>query len=167
MAGARDAAARWARAADGARIAYDVAGAGDDAILLISPLAGSRALWGAFRDQLAAHARVIAFDHRGLGESSSASLRTTTRDLARDAVAVLDDAGVERVHVFGSSLGGMVATWLAADAAPRVRRLVLASTLARGLSFARSGRAALRGARLRRARCAAIARSGVASPMGC
>lgn len=58
---------------------------------------------------------------------------TGTRTMARDALAVLDHVGMPRVSVFGISLGGMVATWLAADAPARVATLVLASTLPRGL----------------------------------
>lgn len=138
---------RFARSGD-ATIAYDVVGAGSRVILLVSPLAGTIELWGDFRDLLAAHARVIAYDHRGLGASSAAPISVSTRSMARDAVAVLDDAGIDRADVFGISLGGMVATWLAADFPSRVGALVLASTLARGISLAASTRALLRGARL-------------------
>lgn len=139
---------RFVRRPDGARIAYDVIGSGPRTILLVSPLAGTIELWGAFRDQLASHARVVAFDHRGLGASSPAPLRTTTRTMAADALAVLADAGIERADVFGSSVGGMVATWIAVDAAARLRRLVLASTLGRGVALVGSGPAVLRGAHL-------------------
>jgi 3-oxoadipate enol-lactonase len=75
---------------------------------------------------------VIMFDSRGTGESAYAPWRMTTRDMARDARALLDGLGVERAHVYGISLGGMVATWLAIDAPDRVAQLVLASTLPRG-----------------------------------
>jgi 3-oxoadipate enol-lactonase len=55
--------------------------------------------------------------------------------MATDAVRVMDDLGVARAHVFGISLGGMVATWVAIDHAPRVDRLVLVSTLPKGTMF--------------------------------
>src|SRR5690606_12916560 len=55
----RGAHVRFARRPDGARIAYDVVGRGPRTILLVSPLAGTIELWGAFRDALAAHARVV------------------------------------------------------------------------------------------------------------
>jgi 3-oxoadipate enol-lactonase len=139
----------YAARTGGGRIAYDVTGdAGGPPLLLISPLAGSIELWGRFREELAPHARVIAFDHRALGASDDVSLGVTTRELADDARAVLDAAGVARADVFGLSLGGMVATWLAAEHPARVQRLVLASTLARGAGLARSRRALVRGARL-------------------
>lgn len=53
--------------------------------------------------------------------------------MAADALAVLDALAIERAHVFGLSLGGMVASWLAVDAPTRVDRLVLASTPTRGI----------------------------------
>lgn len=113
----------------GGRIAFEVRGpenAGTP-ILLLRPLAGSMALWGEFRDVLAATHQVIAFDPLGVGSSSPAALDVTTREMARDAVAVLDGLAVPRAHVFGISLGAMVATWLAIDAPTRVARLCLAS----------------------------------------
>jgi pimeloyl-ACP methyl ester carboxylesterase len=97
-------------------------------ILLIRPLGGSIVLWGGFADRLAEDHRVIAFDARGVGQSSRA-IPTTTRAMARDARAVLDHLRIERAHVFGISLGGMIATWLAAEYPERVDRLILASTM--------------------------------------
>lgn len=98
-------------------------------ILLLRPLGGSMALWGDFAASLARTRRVIAFDPRGVGRSSPAPLAITTRAMARDAARLLDAIGVPRAHVFGESLGGMVASWLARDFAGRVASLVLASTV--------------------------------------
>jgi pimeloyl-ACP methyl ester carboxylesterase len=95
-------------------------------ILLLRPLGGSSLSWGPFAEALAARLSVITFD---------APARTTTRAMAEDACRALDDRGVERAHVFGLSLGGMVATWLAIDRPSRVDRLVLASTLPKGTMF--------------------------------
>ena len=82
---------------------------------------------------------VIAFDPRGTGPSSDADVTTTTRDMACDAVSVLDALSVPRAHVFGISFGAMVATWMAIDSAERVDRLCLASAGPTGLSLAPSG----------------------------
>ena len=113
---------------DGGSLSYDVRGEGEP-LLLLRPLGGSKALWGPFADALALRHRVIAFDPRGVGDSSDALLSCSTRQMARDAVQLLDHLSVARAHVFGLSLGGMVASWLAVDHAARIERLVLASTL--------------------------------------
>ena len=127
---------------DGGRLSYSVIGDGPPLVLL-RPLGGTMALWGSFATILAEHHRVIAFDPRGVGDSSAAPLACSTRGMAADAVALLDHLGVEKAHVFGLSLGGMVGSWLAIDAPERVERLVLASTLprARALSRRAAGRA--------------------------
>lgn len=122
----------YAALPDGGRIAYDLAGEGPP-LLLIRPLGGSRVSWDSFATLLAMHTRVISFDPRGVGDSSSAPLLCSTRGMAHDVQALLDQLQVARAHVYGISLGGMVASWLAIDAPDRVQKLVLASTLPRGL----------------------------------
>lgn len=117
--------------ADGGRIAVAVRGDGP-ALLLLRPLGGSLVSWGPFADALAERCRVVMFDPRGAGGSSAPPFGTTTRSMAREAVAVLDALAIERAHVYGLSLGGMVASWLALDAPERIARLVLASTSLRG-----------------------------------
>ncbi len=121
----------------GGRLAYAVKGHGPG-ILLVRPVGGSMLSWSHFADALAKRLKVIAFDARGTGGSSEAPMFVTTRELAREAIALLDHLALPKVHVFGLSLGGMVATWLAIDAPDRVERLVLASTLPRGLAISRA-----------------------------
>ncbi|HEX3769839.1 MAG TPA: alpha/beta fold hydrolase [Polyangiaceae bacterium] len=107
-------------------------------ILLIRPLGGSMALWGPFADALASEHRVLEFDARGSGASPGRP-RTSTAGLAEDAVAVLEARAIPRAHVFGISLGGMVATRFVLARPDRVLALVLASTAARGLAFEAAG----------------------------
>lgn len=115
-------------AEDGARIAYEDGGAGPP-LLLIAGQAQDRHLWALVRPQLSAHHRVIAYDHRGTGDSDKPDDKPyATRSFARDAVAVLDAAGVPRAHVYGFSMGGRIAQWLAIDHAARVAGLVLGAT---------------------------------------
>jgi pimeloyl-ACP methyl ester carboxylesterase len=71
---------------------------------------------------------VLLFDNRGIGESDAPPGPYTVAELAGDALQVLNEAGVERAHVLGTSLGGMVAQELALAAPERVDRLVLACT---------------------------------------
>ena len=131
----------FAKIPGGGEIAYQTRGPRQDRepVLLIRPLGGSMALWGSFRARLAETHRVIAFDHRGSGFSSAAPAFTTTRGLARDALHLLNHLGVERARVFGISLGGMVATWLAVLAPSRVAQLCVAAAPARGRALSRAG----------------------------
>jgi 3-oxoadipate enol-lactonase len=139
-----------ARLPDGGWVAYTLTGAVDaPAILLHRPLGGSMALWGEFASRLATRLRVIAFDPRGVGRSSDVPLAHTTRKMAHDALALLDGLGVARAHMFGVSLGGMVASWTAILAPERVARLVLASTLPGPGALSPSGVARLLGFVLR------------------
>ena len=78
--------------------------------------AGSRSL-----DGLAERFEVILFDNRGIGESDVPPGPYTAAEMAADVEQVLDEAGVERAHVLGTSLGGMVAQELALDE-PGARR---------------------------------------------
>ncbi|KIZ13317.1 alpha/beta fold hydrolase [Streptomyces natalensis] len=68
-------------------------------------------------DMLAAHHRVIRYDHRDTGRSSRPFEERPYRiaDLAEDVVAVLDGLGIERAHIVGLSLGGMLAQLALAD----------------------------------------------------
>ena len=146
----------FAKLPDGGQIAYEIHGPehGGIPVLLIRPLGGTMALWGPFRALLAEELRVISFDFRGSGHSSADPAWVSTRGLARDALQILAHLGVARAHVFGVSLGGMAATWLAILAPARVAKLCIASAPARGLSLTRAG--------LRRdlAMAACFARSG-------
>jgi pimeloyl-ACP methyl ester carboxylesterase len=77
---------------------------------------------------LARRFRVITFDNRGVGRSTSPTYSYTTEAMADDAASVLDSAEVERAHVYGISLGGMVAQQLALRHPRRVASLVLGAT---------------------------------------
>lgn len=112
------------------RLYYETRGAGPP-LLLVRGLSRSLRFWPApFLGALAERFTLVLYDHRGIGRSSPASGRFTTRDLAHDACRVLDATGFERAHVFGLSLGGMVAQEIALSCPERVDRLVLGATYA-------------------------------------
>ena len=109
------------------RIAWERHGAGSP-LLLIHGLGYARWGWEPVLPELGEQFDVILFDNRGIGESDAPAGPYTVAEMADDAVRVLDEAGVERAHVVGTSLGGMVAQELALSHPERVDRLVLACT---------------------------------------
>ncbi len=70
---------------------------------------------------------VIRFDNRDTGCSSKLDgIEYTLRDMAADALAVLDANGIARAHVMGVSMGGMIAQRLAIDHPERLLSLTSA-----------------------------------------
>lgn len=119
-------------AVGGATIAYRVDGpAHAPAILLLNSLGADVSMWDEPASRLAMRYRVVRHDARGHGASTAVPGPYTIENLARDALAVLDDIGIDRAHLVGISLGGMVAIWIAAHEPQRVRRVVLANTASR------------------------------------
>ena len=108
-------------------IAWERHGAGQP-LLLIHGLGYARWGWEPVLPGLVEQFDVILFDNRGIGESDAPPGPYTAAEMADDAVRVLDEAGVERAHVVGTSLGGMIAQELALSHPERVDRLVLACT---------------------------------------
>jgi len=109
------------------RIAWERHGEGEP-LLLIHGLGYARWGWEPVLPGLAERFDVILFDNRGIGESDAPPGPYTAAEMADDAIQVLDEAGVGRAHVVGTSLGGMVAQELALGHPDRVDRLVLACT---------------------------------------
>ena len=100
-------------------------------ILLIGGLTDEIALW----DPLMPHLRglglpLLRFDNRGAGASDTPPGPWTTAQMAGDTIALLDALGIERAHVVGASMGGMIAQELALAAPARVRSLGLIATAA-------------------------------------
>lgn len=97
-------------------------------LLLIQGLGYGRWGWEPIVPGLAARHRVVSFDNRGIGESDKPEGPYTAAQMAGDALQVLDEAGIDRAHVLGASLGGMIAQELAVAAPERVDRLILCCT---------------------------------------
>lgn len=122
----------FAVTSDGTRLAWRSDGSGSP-LLLIAGQATALTGWEPIVPSLAETFRVIRFDHRGVGTSDDGPTgHLSTRDFAADALAVLDAAGVERAHIYGHSMGGRVAQWLAIDHPDRVGAIILAATSAGG-----------------------------------
>ena len=98
---------------------------GDDrpeAILLVNGLGSQMTRWPeAFCEKLVAKGyRAIRFDNRDVGLSSRPAERYSLKDMAEDAIVVLDAAGVGRAHIAGVSMGGMIVQRMAIDHPGRV-----------------------------------------------
>lgn len=101
-------------------------------ILLIMGLGMNATGWWRTVPVLAERFRVIAFDNRGVGRSARPPGPYSVAQLADDAVTVLDRAGERTAHVYGISLGGMIAQRVALRYPDRVRSLVLGATTTGG-----------------------------------
>jgi len=88
----------------------------------------SHEMWHRTRPVMEQHCRTIVYDNRGVGKSDVPAGPYPMAQMADDAAAVLDAAGVERAHVYGISMGGMIAQELALNHPQRVRSLILGCT---------------------------------------
>lgn len=130
---------------EGVRINYADAGEGEEAVLLLPGLGMSHLTWSAHAAALAPRYRVLSVDPRGSGASDTPDHPYTAATVAADVAAVLDAAGVERAHLVGQSMGGMIAQDFALAAPERVRSLTLVSTYAATDTWSRRVLTARRG----------------------
>ena len=119
----------------GIDIYYEEHGSGDP-LLLIMGFGGHSLAWIMQVPALAKQFRVITLDNRGVGRSSVPPGPYTTRQMADDAAALLDHLDIERAHVVGWSMGGMIAQELALGYPQKVDRLVLLASVARTRPYA-------------------------------
>jgi pimeloyl-ACP methyl ester carboxylesterase len=113
--------------ANGIEIYFEEHGSGEP-MLLIMGWGGNAATWLPQLPGLAARYRTIAFDNRGAGRSSAPDEPYSIPQMAADAVALLDALDVPQAHIFGISMGGMIAQELALRHSERVGALVLGCT---------------------------------------
>lgn len=119
--------------ANATSIAFAQRGSGPPLILLHGAEA-DHSMFDAFAALLAPHFTVIAYDQRDSGGTRNPATPYGLDDLADDAAALIAALGHEHAHVFGTSLGGVVAQVLAVRHPERVDRLVLSSTFRVGTS---------------------------------
>ena len=119
---------------NGINLYYEEQGSGEP-LLLIMGLGAHSLLWIMQRPALAQRYRVISFDNRGSGRSEVPPGPYSTRQMADDAAGLLDHLGIERAHVIGWSMGGMIAQQLALNHPQRVGRLVLLASLAKARAY--------------------------------
>lgn len=97
-------------------------------ILFSNSLGTTHRMWDAIVAELASEFRCIRYDTRGHGASSCVPKTFSVQDLARDAIAILDNLAVQQAHFVGLSLGGMIGQYLAIDHPHRLASLSLLAT---------------------------------------
>jgi pimeloyl-ACP methyl ester carboxylesterase len=97
-------------------------------LLLITGFGISGAVFEPVLDRYAERFSCIVFDNRGSGRSQAPLRPTSMPELAADAVGLLDELGIASAHVYGVSMGGMIAQEVALRFPERVRGLVLGCT---------------------------------------
>lgn len=110
---------------------YEVHGQGEP-LLLIMGLGAAATGWEAQIPDFSREYQVIAFDNRGAGRTDKPKEPYTISQMADDAAGLLDVLGIPCAHVYGMSMGGMIALEMALSHPLRVRTLILGGTMAGG-----------------------------------
>lgn len=113
------------------RMHYTQEGSGDD-VLFVHGLGSRTEDWELQIPAFAGKYRVTCVDLRGFGETDKPLGHYSTDGMANDVLAFMETIGLERPHVVGISMGGMVAQWIGILGGPeRVRSLTLGCTAAK------------------------------------
>jgi len=115
---------------NGINIDYRVDGQGDPLIIIMG-LGSAKIRWGFQLGPFRKYYRVITFDNRGVGKSDKPTGPYTIKMMADDVTGLMAHLGIEKAHIFGGSMGGMIAQEIAINHPERVNKLVLACTFAR------------------------------------
>ena len=110
---------------------FEVHGSGEP-LLLIMGLGANATGWEMQIPDFSREFQVIAFDNRGSGRSGKPKEPYSIPQMADDAAALLDALGTFSAHVYGMSMGGMIAQEMALRHPQRLRALVLGGTMAGG-----------------------------------
>jgi len=106
---------------------YEVRGEGEPLVLIMGLGANTRG-WDMQVPAFSREFQVVAFDNRGSGRSDKPASSYSMRLFADDTAGLMDALGIASAHVYGQSMGGLIAQELALSYPQRVRTLVLGST---------------------------------------
>jgi 3-oxoadipate enol-lactonase len=115
----------------GANLFYTCDGQGPP-VLLVQGVGAIGNTWRPQIDELSAKYQVVAYDNRGIGRSTIRDGRLTIEDMATDALAIAGALGIDRFHLAGHSMGGVIAQAIALRAPSRILSLAFLCTFARG-----------------------------------
>src|SRR5260370_273179 len=112
-----------------ARIHYVLEGQSGKPVLVFSNSLGTNySMWAPQVHEFRKKLRVLRYDTRGHGQSSSTPGPYSIEQLGKDVIALLDALDLDRVHFCGLSMGGMIGMWLGANSPERLHQLVLCNT---------------------------------------
>jgi len=115
-------------------LCYKVQGEGQP-LILINGFGGTQDALFAVARAFAKHYRVVTFDNRVSGGSDKPTGLYSVRTMAGDTFGLMDFLGIDKAHLIGLSMGGMIAQEMSIDHPQRVSKLVLCSTSAGGQPF--------------------------------
>jgi len=115
---------------NGININYNIFGQGDPLILIIG-LSSDQINWRQQTEFFKKYYRTITLDNRGWGKSDKPPGPYTIRMMADDTLGLMNYLGIEKAHILGVSMGGMIAQELAINYPERVNKLILGCTFTR------------------------------------
>ncbi len=110
---------------------YEEHGRGEPLIMVLG-LGQDIATWGFQVEELSKHLRLIVFDNRDCGKSSRCADNYTTESMAQDILGLMNHLRIEKTHLLGTSMGGMIAQHVALMAPEGLKSLILAGTTSWG-----------------------------------
>jgi 3-oxoadipate enol-lactonase len=114
------------------RLHYEQSGAMNGPNLVLTNSLGSNLhMWDQLLPLLEKSFRILRYDVRGHGRSSVPAPPYSIEQLGGDLLLLMEHLAIERAHLCGISLGGLVSMWLAIHAPDRFERFILANTAAR------------------------------------
>jgi 3-oxoadipate enol-lactonase len=115
---------------NGHAIGYAEAGGGGTPIVFLHGVGSDKSVWSPQLDHFGKTRRTVAFDYPGYGDSDPAPNGTTRDDYASAIISAMNELAIDRAHICGLSLGGVVAIAMNAADPSRCASLILADTFA-------------------------------------
>ena len=114
---------------NGIKICYDIHGKGNS-VILIHGFSDRKEHWRAQVGELSKFFKIIRLDNRGAGKSDRPEGEYSMKVYASDVAGLMDFLGIEKAHIIGHSMGGMIAQNFTLIYPNRINKLVLINTLA-------------------------------------
>lgn len=110
--------------ANGIKLYYETHGEGFP-VFLISGLGSQHESWATQVQIYSKHFRVITFDNRGIGKSDKPDHTYSIEMMADDTIGLLDHLKIDKAHIVGKSMGGMIAQWVGIKYPQRAEKIVM------------------------------------------